>query len=127
MSPALHKARSPDDGLSGQRCSNGNTKFCYLRNISCVPVTVLIDWQLYSIFFYLAQQTPPPKWVMASSFMRFLDHIRHTTFGRTPLDEGSARRRDLYLTTLNTYNKHPFPWWDSNPQSQQASGHRPTP
>jgi hypothetical protein len=23
----------------------------------------------------------------------------HTTFGRTPLDEGSARRRDLYLTT----------------------------
>jgi hypothetical protein len=23
----------------------------------------------------------------------------HTTVGRTPLDEGSARRRDLYLTT----------------------------
>jgi hypothetical protein len=25
--------------------------------------------------------------------------VRHTTLGRTPLDEGSARRRDLYLTT----------------------------
>jgi hypothetical protein len=24
--------------------------------------------------------------------------MRHTTIGRTPLDEGSARRRDLYLT-----------------------------
>jgi hypothetical protein len=29
-----------------------------------------------------------------------LDHTQaHTTFGRIPLDEGSARRRDLYLTT----------------------------
>jgi hypothetical protein len=36
---------------------------------------------------------------------RFHDHthLRHTTDGRTPLDEGSARRRDLYLTTHNTH------------------------
>ena len=32
----------------------------------------------------------------------FLITFRHTTIGRTPLDEGSARRRDLYLTTHNT-------------------------
>jgi hypothetical protein len=32
-------------------------------------------------------------------------HLRHTTLGRTPLDEGSARRRDLYLTTHNTHNR----------------------
>ena len=38
--------------------------------------------------------------------LRFLDHIqRHTTFGRTPLVEWSARRRDLYLTTYNTHNR----------------------
>ena len=37
----------------------------------------------------------------ASSFKRFLDHTRwRTTVGRTPLDEWSARRKDLYLTTL---------------------------
>jgi hypothetical protein len=29
----------------------------------------------------------------------------HTTLGRTPLDEGSARRRDLYLTTHNTHKR----------------------
>ena len=30
----------------------------------------------------------------------FLDHTqRRSTVGRTPLDELSARRRDLYLTT----------------------------
>jgi hypothetical protein len=28
------------------------------------------------------------------------------TLGRTPLDEWSARRRDLYLTTHNTHNRH---------------------
>jgi hypothetical protein len=31
--------------------------------------------------------------------------LRHTTLARTPLDEGSARRRDLYLTTHNTHNR----------------------
>jgi len=30
---------------------------------------------------------------------------RHTTISIIPLDEGSAHRRDLYLTTLNTYNR----------------------
>jgi hypothetical protein len=30
---------------------------------------------------------------------------RHTTFGRTPLDEGSARRRDVYLTTHNNHKR----------------------
>jgi hypothetical protein len=36
----------------------------------------------------------------------FLDHTqRHTTVGRTPLVERSARRRDLYSTTHNTHNR----------------------
>jgi hypothetical protein len=43
---------------------------------------------------------------MASSFTRFLDHTqRRTTVGRTPLDEWSARRRDLYMTKHNTHNR----------------------
>ena len=47
-----------------------------------------------------------PQWVSASSFTRFLDHTqRRTTVGRTPLDEWSARRIDLYLTTHNTHNR----------------------
>jgi hypothetical protein len=32
-----------------------------------------------------------------------ITHFRHTTFGRTPLDEWPARRTDLYLTTHNTH------------------------
>jgi hypothetical protein len=47
-----------------------------------------------------------PTRAMASSFMRFQDHTRRrTTAGRTSLEERSARRRDLYLTTHNTHNR----------------------
>ena len=36
----------------------------------------------------------------------FLDHTRRrSTVGRTPLDERSARRRDLYLITRDTHNR----------------------
>ena len=51
-------------------------------------------------FFFL--RPCDPTRVMASSFLMFLDHTqRPATVGRTPLDEWSARRRDLYLTTHN--------------------------
>ena len=40
---------------------------------------------------------------LASSRTRLLDHIqRRNTVGRTPLNERSVRRRDLYLTTHNS-------------------------
>jgi hypothetical protein len=39
-------------------------------------------------------------------FSRHHDHtFRHTTLGRTPLDEWSARLRDLYQTTHNTHKR----------------------
>ena len=46
---------------------------------------------------------------MERIFLMFLDHTqRRTTVGRTPLDEWSARRRDLYLTTHDTHNRQIF-------------------
>ena len=69
-----------------------------------------------------------PTRAMASTFLRFLDHTqRRITVGRTSLDEWSARRRDLYLTTRNIQHRLPCPRRDSNPQSQQARDRRPTP
>ena len=53
---------------------------------------------------------------------------RHTAFGRTPLDEWSARRRDLYLTTQNTHKRQiSMTLRHSNPQSQQSSCRKPVP
>ena len=102
-----------------------------------VTETALVEWQLIRLwhcmsfpvnwtFFFLWPCCPTRA--MAPSFMKSLDHTqRRITVGRTPLDEWSACRKDLYLTTHNTHNKQPCPRWDSNPRSQQASGRRPTP
>ena len=81
------------------------------------------------IYFFFFSWRCGPTPAMASSFLRFLDHTqRRITVGRTPLDEWWARRRDLYLTKHNNHNRQTsMHRWDSNPQSQQASGRRPTP
>ena len=43
---------------------------------------------------------------MERIFLMFLDHTqRRTSVGRTPLDDWSARRRDLYMTAHNTHNR----------------------
>jgi hypothetical protein len=37
--------------------------------------------------------------------LRNLTHFRHITLGSSPLDEGAARRRDVYLTTHNIHKR----------------------
>jgi hypothetical protein len=86
----------------------------------------LLHLSFLKFFIYLWPCRPTR--VMASSFLRFLDYTRgRTIVGRTHLDERSARRGDLYLTTHNIHNKYPLPGRDSKLQSQQACGRRPTP
>ena len=47
-----------------------------------------------------------PRCAMATSFTTFLDRTQlRIAVDRTPLDEWSARRRDLYLTTHNTHSR----------------------
>jgi hypothetical protein len=56
-----------------------------------------------------------------------ITHIRHTTLGRTPLDEGPTRRRDLYLTTHNTHNRltsmSPAGFEPAAPESERPQTH----
>jgi len=79
------------------------------------------------IFFFLWPCGPTRA--LAFSFLRFIDHTqRRITVGRTPLDEWSACRRDLYLTAHNTHTRQTsMPRWGSNSRSQKASGRRSTP
>jgi hypothetical protein len=62
---------------------------------------------IYIFFFFSPPLLPTPDFpFQCRGFVISFDHTeRHTTVGRTPLDEGSARRTDLYLTTHNTHNK----------------------
>jgi len=72
-----------------------------------------------------AQQAPVGEGVLITEVSR--SHSRHTTLGRTPLDQWTARRSDFYLTTHKTHNKEiSMPRRDSNPQHQQAWGRRHT-
>jgi len=65
---------------------------------------------------------------MASSVVRFLDHTqRLTAVGRTPLDEWSSRRRDLYLKTHNPQQTKSHALgaiWTHNLCSRSAAGLR---
>jgi hypothetical protein len=49
-------------------------------------------------------------WAKAFSLSRNEDHTQtHHTLGRTTVGEWSARRRDLYLPTLNKHYRYPCP------------------
>jgi hypothetical protein len=53
--------------------------------------------------------------------------LRHTTFGRTPLDEGSPHHSDLYLTTHNIHKRQtPIPpagFEPAIPESERPQTH----
>ena len=57
-------------------------------------------------FFFVFLALQPTVFVFSQPGSGFLDHTqRRATVGRTPLDEWSIRRTDLYLTTHNTHNR----------------------
>jgi len=59
-----------------------------------------LGFQYTKVFLFCFLWRCSPTRAMASPFLRFLDHTqRRITVGRTPLDEWTTRRRDLYLTT----------------------------
>jgi hypothetical protein len=65
--------------------------------VTITPCVKLQQIRSPSLFYLLVHSR-------CQGFVISLDHTQaHTTVGRTPLDEGLARRRDLYLTTQTLY------------------------
>jgi hypothetical protein len=78
--------------------------WCPVMPVVCIQTRISqnVYWDLHFLSFWRNS----PHWTMASSSTMFLDHTqRRITVGRTPLDEGSARRRDLYLKTHDIHNR----------------------
>jgi hypothetical protein len=73
----------------------------FLLSVLCSALD--IEAALYAVILARVSEFPPPlrwRWAptrtMASKFLRFLDHTqRRTAVGGTPLDEWSARSRDI--------------------------------
>jgi len=84
------------------------------------------------LLFYLTFLVGPLQCTHSVCRWLFLHPVKindtHThVFGRTPLNEWLARRRVLYQhNTTFTREKRPCPRRASNPQSQQATGLKPT-
>ena len=71
---------------NASHCHESRGRRIFFLFLCCGAATQLGSW-------------PPHSW-------GFLEHTqRRTTVGRTPLDEWSARRKDLYLAAHNTYNR----------------------
>jgi len=60
--------------------------------------------KIMSLYFF-TQCTKPPSGQRPTHYRSFTITLRHTKFGRNPLDWRSARRRDLYLTAHSTHKK----------------------
>ena len=85
-------------------------KRALLYSCQCLKITKYRLYFLDNIYIYIyrffccgaatqRESWPPHSW-------GFLDHTqRCTTVSRTPLDERSTRRRDLYLTTHNIHSR----------------------
>jgi len=92
---------SEDKDISNRR----NVGKYWTNDAASRPIRLECSYLLYIYIFFFLWRCGPTR-AMASSFLRVLDHTqRRITFGRTLLDEWSARRRDLYLTTHNTHNR----------------------
>ena len=111
-------------------------KFLWMNDQLVAEISIwqmpLDEWSARRRDLYLTNSS---GWMISSSQRPLPDKclwmsdqlVAETPTWQISLDEWSARRRDLYLTTHNTHNRHSCPRWDSKPQSQQASGRRPTP
>jgi hypothetical protein len=82
----------------------------YILWMKCGDLVCWSKWCIMLLFFVVLPSSTYLFTAGVEGFDFSLDHSQGlATFGRTPLDEGSARRRDLHLTTQILYktNIHP--------------------
>jgi hypothetical protein len=106
----------PEDSLPSYWCQVSNFSL-FNSHVSRPQVVSFVFWR------------DSPQWARASSFTRF--SISHTTTHHSRLDSServiSSLQRPLpdNIQCSRQTDGHPWPWWDSNPQSQRSSGRRP--
>jgi len=117
--------------------SNQSEKHQLLRKFKLILHRCARLWSFLFLFLFWRNS---PQWGTASSFTWFLNHTNtHTqnnnnnnNNNNTPHSVGLLYSSDqlvaetsTWLHTTLTTDRHPCSRWDSNPQSQQASGRRP--
>jgi hypothetical protein len=67
---------------------------CWLSTVHGITICLPLPWH-----------NSPPSGSGSPPYRGFTITLRHTTVGRTPLGEWSARRRDLFLTMHDTHKR----------------------
>jgi hypothetical protein len=73
--------------------------------ISLLFGVMVYFWDTFNDIYFFPITRQPLGGLGRLIFRGFTITLRHTTLGRTPLDEWPARSTDLYLTTHNIHNR----------------------
>ena len=107
--------------LGGGGGKKGGKKSSFLRT---VRLSKEFACRILFVCLFLARQPPPP---VGQDLLIHEVSRSHTTTHHSRWDSSkrviSSSQRPLH----NTHSRRPCLRWDSNPQSQHASGRRPTP
>jgi hypothetical protein len=109
--------------------TRGRVKLIVFWNVtSWILAEIYRFWRntrLPSVQFFSWRNSPSGPGPL--QYRGFTITLRHTTLGRTPLDEWLARRRDLYLTTHNTRKRQtsmpPAGFKPAVPASERPQNH----
>jgi hypothetical protein len=83
-------------------------------------------WSIYNNFFYHGATASVDHGLLIVETSRSYSDTQHWVGLLCTSDQPDPENSTWQNTTLTT-DKHSWPLWDSNPQSQQASGRRHTP
>jgi hypothetical protein len=100
----------------------------YILNLQHAVIMLLIALIMFAVMIiFFSNGSTAPWGPRPPHYWGFTITLRHTTLGRTPLDEWPARRRDLYLTTHNTHKRQtsmpPAGFEPINPVSERPQTH----
>ena len=83
-------------------CRHFSLHYGYVLYSFIIGLVLLFSNHMRYVFLTWRNSPSGPR---PPHYRMFMITLRHTTLGRTPLGEWSARRRDLYLTTHNTHKR----------------------
>ena len=96
-------------GVEKQGCGLVHPTYLVMRSKLDATRTLLLcaymAWRKVNLFFCTTAQQPLVIQGLLIVEASRSHSVRHTTVGRTPLNEWLAHRRDLYLTTQNTHKR----------------------
>ena len=93
--------------LRVQRKDYMATLFISLQFYMPLSITVVvIEFSSVKNLYFFYHGTTAPQWAILEDSRSH--SVRISTIGRTPMDEWSTRRRDLYPTKHNTHNRQTF-------------------